>query len=257
MKLARTKNQSPLLSFFDKIYIINLETRIDRLIEVSEELEKIKVDISHPKIKVFKAIKPTDGEDWPTIGTKGCFLSHLGVLTDALENQYNRILVLEDDVNFNEDFNPKLQHIVSQLNNAPWDIFYGGYRTPDTSNINTQPQTADGTVLENLIKPSANTQVICCHFVAFNKQTIAALAPYLAQVALRPMGHPEGGKMHVDGAYSWFREKHPEIITYLASPELCYQRSSATDIHELKWYDILPIFKTAASAARKIKNHLA
>lgn len=256
MRQKTTKNLSPLVKFFDKIYIINLATRIDRLLEVNEELEKIGVDISHPKIQVFKATKPIDGEGWPTIGTKGCFQSHLAVLTDALKNQYERILILEDDVNFIDDFNNKLDGALTQLKNTSWDIFYGGYRVPDESNLLPLLQSANDAHFEKLMSPSPDTQIICCHFVAFNKATVAALVPYLEQLSSRPMGHPEGGKMHLDGAYSWFRKNNPAVKTYLSALELCYQRSSATDIHELKWFDVLPFFKTATSTVRKIKNQL-
>jgi len=77
------ENQSPILHYFDQIYIINLETRDDRRKEVEVELANIGISLSHPNVKLFRVKKPTDFEGWPSAGTKGCFLSHLNILKDA------------------------------------------------------------------------------------------------------------------------------------------------------------------------------
>jgi glycosyl transferase, family 25 len=58
--------------------------------------------------------------------------------------------------------------------------------------------------------------------------------------------------MHVDGAYSWFRRQHPEVITLLAMPELGHQRSSRTDIHDLNWYDRSIVLRPLVSVLRRI-----
>ena len=43
--------------------------------------------------------------------------------------------------------------------------------------------------------------------------------------------------MDVDGAYSWLRRPNPQFKTYIATPEIAYQRSSRTDISEPTWRD--------------------
>ena len=60
--------------------------------------------------------------------------------------------------------------------------------------------------------------------------------------------------MHVDGAYSRFRADNPDVRTFVAMPELGYQRPSRTDIHALRWFDRLPIIKDAVQAARQIRG---
>ena len=60
--------------------------------------------------------------------------------------------------------------------------------------------------------------------------------------------------MHVDGAYSMFRARSPEVLTLAASPSLGWQRSSRSDIAANRWYDRQPGLRTLACLARKGKN---
>ena len=60
--------------------------------------------------------------------------------------------------------------------------------------------------------------------------------------------------MHLDGAYQTFRERNPRLITLLASPSLGFQRSSRTDIHDLRWFDRTPLVSDAVEWVRGVKN---
>jgi len=60
--------------------------------------------------------------------------------------------------------------------------------------------------------------------------------------------------MHVDGAYGWFRYEFPSKATWLAVPQLGYQRSSRTDIHPLQWFDRIPGIRWAIEWLRQMKN---
>ncbi|NOU22568.1 MAG: LPS biosynthesis glycosyltransferase, partial [Methyloglobulus sp.] len=92
------------------------------------------------------------------------------------------------------------------------------------------------------------------HFIGFQQPIIAMLVDYLERVLSRPGGDPEGGPMHVDGAYSWFRRQHPDVVTSIAIPELGHQRSSKTDIHELWWYDRWLGVKSLVAVLRQFKS---
>jgi len=251
------ENKSPLLHYFDQIYIINLESRVDRLKEVEQELKKIGIDINHPVVHLFKANKPEQNAGWPSAGTKGCFQSHLAILKDAKKNQYQRILVLEDDVTFVSNFNYQLESLISQLNNISWDIFYGGYQISDQIKADNLKVLSNQFQNKNLFLSPSNTDVMCTHCVAFNESVISDLIKYLEAMMARPAGHIAGGPMHVDGAFSWFRREHPYVKTALAYPALANQRSSRTDIHDLKWMDTMPLIKNVTSVARKIKNKIS
>ena len=58
--------------------------------------------------------------------------------------------------------------------------------------------------------------------------------------------------MHVDGAYGWFRNAHPEITTMATKAQWLIQRSSKTDIHDPSWKEHIPMI----NLARRIKNKL-
>jgi len=94
----------------DKIYIINLDEREDRFKQLEKELKSL--DIKN--YVRFPAVKPNVG-DYPweisnqkfaskdpyyIRGSLGCKLSHLSVLRHAKINNYKKILVLEDDIEF-------------------------------------------------------------------------------------------------------------------------------------------------------------
>jgi len=77
----------------DMIFFINLDNRKDRLKSIMGELNKNWVDIN--KVKRIKA-HYTIGN-----GHLGCAKSHLDAILYAQKNNYENILVLEDDFSFN------------------------------------------------------------------------------------------------------------------------------------------------------------
>jgi glycosyl transferase, family 25 len=217
------------LAEFEAIYVINLPSRADRRRETSEQLAKLGLSFDAPQVTIFPAVRPEDPGPFPSIGSRGCFMSHLGVLKSAVGKR--SILILEDDVDFVADMSaPALPH--------DWGIFYGGAR-----------HTLTPTGRLTVAAPSEGLG--CTHFVAINGAVIPQLAAYLETLLSRPPGDPAGGPMHVDGAYTHFRADHPQVITYLATPELGFQRPSRTDIDALRWFDRMPIVRDVAQWMRR------
>ena len=107
------------------ILYINLEERQDRKKHIEEELIKINL-----KGERFNAIKHQKA-------ALGCTLSHIECLEIAVKNNYDHILVFEDDVLF---LNPEL--FIIQFNkfvktNNDWDvIFLGGNNVAPYKEIN-------------------------------------------------------------------------------------------------------------------------
>lgn len=62
------------------------------------------LDSNMPPIQWVAACRPHDAGGFPSIGSRGCFLSHLAVLEDASAKGFERILIVEDDVDFLKDF---------------------------------------------------------------------------------------------------------------------------------------------------------
>jgi glycosyl transferase family 25 len=212
--------------YFRDVYVINLPTRKDRLKQVRQALSAINA----PDPTIFPAIRPEEKAGFPSIGAHGCFLSHLAVLADANSRRLERVLILEDDVTFSTDFSDRSAEVTTWLRKRPWDIFYGG---GDSTTAEIPPE-----------KP-----IVTAHFMGFNETLLKDLVAYLKAILSRPPGHPLGGPMHVDGAYSHFRADYPEVVTLAARPPLCRQRSSASDIHT-RWFDRVPGLAFLAGAAR-------
>lgn len=60
--------------------------------------------------------------------------------------------------------------------------------------------------------------------------------------------------MHVDGAYSHFRADHPQMVTLSVSPTLGVQRPSRTDVHDLRWFDRVPLVRDTAQLYRRLRG---
>jgi glycosyl transferase, family 25 len=214
--------------------VINLERRSDRRIEAEQELSRIGWNA-----KFFSAIEPKDAGGFPSIGARGCFLSHLAVLKNARAAGIDRLIILEDDIKFVPEFVKRWQSAIEALESKPWSIFYPGH-------------ILDG-LARGLSLLSPLTGVACTHFMMINGNAIPQLIEGLQTIMLRPPGHPLGGLMHVDGAYSTIRRQNPALITYAYSPVLGYQRPSQNDVSNPKWFDRIGALRPVISFLRKRK----
>jgi hypothetical protein len=233
--------------YFDAIYVINLPSRRDRRTQMNEQFRKIGIDPNSAPVVYFDAIRPDDAGGFPTLGTRGCFLSHLGVLRAARTAGHQRILVVEDDLNFSRDFVERFEPLTERLECMNWDFWY----------LSTLSVTPPVKSTDDLIVLPHDSAVLGAHMFAVKSQAIEQLIPYLEAILARPPGDPAGGPMHVDGAYGWYRRSHPAIRTVMATRALGYQRPSRTDIHALKWFDRLPIVNRAIGFVRGVRAGLS
>ena len=235
------------MDYFERIFIINLPSRTDRQAEIAVQLKAIGLGLDDTNLELFPAVRPDAAEGFPSIGARGCFMSHLGVLRTARDLGLQRVAIFEDDLDFVGDFNSRFQSLVEQLQRVDWSIFYGGYELG---------HGLQGECHDQLVEAQADQLIGTTHFVVFQGEAIAAAVNYLEKILTRPAGDPEGGPMHVDGAYNWFRRANPHFKTVLASPVLGFQRASRTDIHDLRWYDSAPVVRKAVAGLRLLKNAL-
>ena len=122
-------------NYVDNIYLINMDRDIDRLKKVTKECDKVNVKFEKfSGIKVLDLSKniidkyiPEETQKYGTDGMIGCGLSHLFIWQDAIQKNYKNILVLEDDVQFTDDFNKYLINVMEELP-KDYDILYLGYK---------------------------------------------------------------------------------------------------------------------------------
>ena len=231
-----------LIDQFTRVYIVNLPDRSDRRREMEIELARNGLSVDANKIRYFNAVRPDDAGLFPSIGARGCFLSHLGILNEAIKDDLDNVLVMEDDLSIDDRFSETQSEMCLVLQNGQWDFAYIGHVEPLLDN-NLPP------VWEWTNKPLATT-----HFYAVNRPVMRPLRDYLESCLNRQPGDPFGGPMHVDGAYSLFRMHHPEVQTLISVPSLGGQRSSRSDIFPNKWYDKTGGFIQLASIFRGLKN---
>ena len=227
------------LDSFDKIFVINLPERTDRRKSIRSELDWI--GVSDPnRIKIFPAVKPTDAGGFPSIGARGCFMSHLEILRQARDLGLQRILILEDDLMFNNALKKYQQAVTQHMASDGYDIAYLGHMVKSKSTGTMQFEKYDKPLMQS-------------HFIAFRGDAIARLVAFFETILERPAGHPDGGPMHVDGAYSTFRAQNPDVITQIAVPNLGFQRPSPSDIAGFRWFDKLAGLKELSAIARRFR----
>lgn len=233
------------IDYFEKAYVINLPERKDRLRAMKRELEKAEMPIDSDKVNLFPAIKPQAAHPFPSIGVKGCFLSHYTILKEARDKNLQNVLIMEDDLTISEAFNLYNETIINQLQQYDWGFVYFGHRLGQDN------------VVEDKTKiqlQSSKVPIVTTHFYGVNGKILDSLVKFLEVVQKRPPGHPNGGPMHVDGAFSRFRKQNPDVLTLVSVPNLGWQRSSRSDIANLKWFDKIPVIKNLVNMARNFKS---
>jgi len=110
--------------YFDSVVVINLDRREDRLEKISTQLDNLGITFER-----FSAIDgKAEGIDPIVAGT----MSHTQVWK---KYQGKKILVLEDDALFVDNFNEKFTEVMQTLP-SDWDIFYlGALVAPTTGKL--------------------------------------------------------------------------------------------------------------------------
>lgn len=226
-----------LLSCFDRICIINLPHRGDRRRAVCRELRRQGVAVDGRRVRIVDGVRPDTPGGFPSIGARGCFLSHLKVLCQARTDGVQRLLVLEDDVMFNAEM-AAASALGAALSDDGWHLAYPGHT------LAAQPGP--------LRWVRSDAALVCAHSYAVHHDALDPLIGYLQDCLARQPGDPQGGPMHYDGALTMLRRQRPALITLLATRSLAGQRSSRSDIIGPSWLDRLP----GAAGLRQVKNGL-
>lgn len=121
-------------SHFDKVVVINLPSRPDRLEKVSEQLRALGLSDSFEVFRAIdgKIVTPPPWFKWGH-GAWGCLLSHMRVMEDFMAEpgfEYKRILIIEDDAVFFPKAAFMFEQFVGQLGDRDWgQLYLGGQHT--------------------------------------------------------------------------------------------------------------------------------
>jgi GR25 family glycosyltransferase involved in LPS biosynthesis len=119
--------------YVDNVYLINMDKDTERLEKVTKECKKFNINFERfcgvdplkiSKKELNKYVSKTCQNICPN-GIIGCGISHMKIYEDALKNNYKNILVLEDDVYFDDELYEELNKAMTELP-EDYDILYLG-----------------------------------------------------------------------------------------------------------------------------------
>lgn len=201
--------------YFDKIYCINLDRRPDRWDECVAIFDKMGLEVERFSACDGQLLDTGYGKVYN--GELGGSISHNMVIRSAIDRGLDNILILEDDIEFNENFLEKVEQSLQELPDD-WDIlFFGGNHTGGFDKIS-----------ENLIKVY---RTYALHCYALNKKSMHVIYNTLCAF----IGHTFscGVKLEPSVAADYYMAKtHPSLNVYSIHPNITWQRESFSDLQQ-------------------------
>jgi GR25 family glycosyltransferase involved in LPS biosynthesis len=195
--------------YFDHIYCINLSKRKDRWEQANLEFKKHNIEVERisgidgKQIDLSNIKYSKHAEPYFSPGTAGCAMSFVSIFRDAKEKGYKTFLVLEDDVEFVDNFNQLFFQYLEQVP-ANWKLLY--------TSGNHRGKQYIKSVSENVIQVK-NT--LCAHFLGIN-----------AEILDDVINETSKYKMPCDWHLAEIQRRHP---AYCIIPPLTWQREGYSD----------------------------
>ena len=181
-----------LKDYFDRVFLINLKRRPDRLLHITETLKRCHWPFKWPT--VFSAVDGTvvpHPKGWDSGGGAwGCMRSHQQLLERVMMEGGGSVLVLEDDACFIDDFHIRIEEFLREVPDD-WDqLMLGGQHV----NQNGKPR---------LVKPGVYRCTDCerTHCYAIRGEFLKALYQRWLN------GGEFNGEVHCD----WIMGRDPEL----------------------------------------------
>jgi glycosyl transferase, family 25 len=145
--MNRVSQINLLNSYFNKIYVLTIPRAVERHNQLQQDLSGLNFDFFYGVDKQSltkedlienniyseeQAIQNSRYSKPMKMGEIACSLGHKLIYEDIIKNKYSKVLVLEDDVLFNEDGLTNLATIIEQLQDTKWDLVYFDYNKNDT-----------------------------------------------------------------------------------------------------------------------------
>jgi GR25 family glycosyltransferase involved in LPS biosynthesis len=183
--------------FFDRVVVINLDRRTDRMDKLDPQLKELEIEYER-----FSAVDALELGISPIVaGT----MSHVAVMK---KYQEEKVLILEDDALFCENFNEKFAKAVETVP-ADWDVMYLGALLPKTTGKVTPVNDQWARQVF-----STGTQAYC-------------IAPVRTQYFIENL---DGYEWYIDIGMRTFAEGYN---AYIAQPNLVTQFPSYSDLRKM------------------------
>jgi GR25 family glycosyltransferase involved in LPS biosynthesis len=194
---------------FDKVYCVNLDRRPDRLENFKKEVEKYNLG-EFERFSAYDRDK-LDLSKYPPLinpGAVGLILSNLDIIKDAKNNNYKKILIIEDDCYFSTE----VLNIDSYFDLLPndWDLLYMG------GNHNTHMGYPPPLIINDKVVKLHNT--FTTHFVGINETMFEVIEKSLNNI-IDP----------IDVIYSNLQKKYN---AYSFTPAIALQLDGFSDIEK-------------------------
>lgn len=186
---------------FDQAFCVNLDNRTDRWKASKKQFDKIGLNVE--RVSAINGFERPPASIRP--GEVGCLLSHLKVFQIAKERNLKSFLMLEDDVEFSDNFHERFNMIEPQL--KPYEMLYFG----------SNPHSGE----RHEVSPNINriTYTFAAHCVIFKDSCFDDIIKDLTGPMLSPVDVVYGRQQVVHTAYS-------------IKPALAWQRKDFSDINQ-------------------------
>jgi GR25 family glycosyltransferase involved in LPS biosynthesis len=154
-----------LTDFFDKTYCINLERRKDRWDECLLEFNKHNLTLIERFIAVDGTELPQVTSGFVTPSRLALVLTNIKILEEAIEKNYNSVLIFEDDIEFTDEINLISEYF--KFLPKDWDMLYFG------GNHNTHIRIEPPVIINEKVCKLHST--FSTHCVAINKKSFKTI----------------------------------------------------------------------------------
>jgi hypothetical protein len=188
-------------NYFDHVYCINLDHRVDRWENCLSQFDNYGIEVERFSAVNGNVVTPYGvGKLLP--GEVGVIRSNYNVIQDAKNNGYKNIVIFEDDVELCDDFNERFDlHYVNVPND--WKFLYmGGNHVGGLSLVNN--------------KVSRINHTYAIHAICINEDLFEPILKLLSEE-----------KVQVDVTYAQLQKIYP---SYVFRPHLAWQKDGHSDI---------------------------